>query len=145
MKLQHSIEITGSREEVWQVTKDVENWPNWTPTVENIVRLKQTPLKVGSQVMIKQPKLPETIWTISKYIPGEVFQWKAILRGMKTTATHKITSTGDVCINTLILEMEGLLASLLWPLIRNQLKKALELENTGLKNFCENSVVQSTM
>ena len=143
MKISHKITINAPKETVWKVTLDVENWHQWTPTIEWIKKTSPSDLAVGSEVLIKQPKLPETPWRVSKLIENQIFAWQAKIRGMPTNAIHRIESQGNAVVNQLELEMSGLVAFLLWPVLKGQLSQALEQENTGLKRYCESLVHQT--
>jgi hypothetical protein len=52
-------------------------------------------------------------------------------------ATHELIPVGTGTKSTLRIEMSGIAAVLLWPLIRASVQKSLEQENAGLKAECE--------
>lgn len=133
MKLESAIPIDAPPEIVWAVTQDLERWPEWAPSMESVRRLDQGPLEVGSAALIKQPGLPEAKWVVTEITPGERFTWKSHIRGMHMSATHEIRATSSGAENLLRIELVGLVARLLWPLIRFPLRRALERENAGLK------------
>jgi hypothetical protein len=55
-------EINASAELVWATIRDVERWPEWTPTVASVRLRTPPPLAVGSRAVIRQPKLPPAVW-----------------------------------------------------------------------------------
>ena len=137
MKIDHIIDINASPEAVWAVTEDVERWPEWTPTIESVRRVNQGPFDVGSTAWIKQPGMPESEWTVTALTKGERFTWEAWIRGMRIVATHEIVASEDGTQNKLTIEVTGLVARILWPLMRRSTRKLLEQENMGLKVRCE--------
>jgi uncharacterized membrane protein len=137
MRVSHGIEIFAPPQSVWNATVDVENWPQWTPTVESIRRVTPGALIPGSEVLIKQPNLPETSWRVSQVQPEECFRWHARIRAIPAVATHRIEKKQDRVVNHLGFEMSGFLAVLIWPFIRGQIARTLEIENQGLKRYCE--------
>ncbi len=54
-ELEHEIEIEASVERVWELTADIEGWPDHTPTMASVVRLDSGPITVGSKAELKQP------------------------------------------------------------------------------------------
>lgn len=122
---------------VWEVTTDVENWPQWTPTVTEVTRLDDGPFMVGSVALIKQPGLLVSEWRVTELRDGEGFTWETCVRGMRMSATHDLVVLESSTKSILRLQIEGFLAVLLWPLIRYSARKNLELENAGLKARCE--------
>ena len=139
MKTTHSIEIFAPQKTVWNATVDVESWPKWTPTVEYIKRLDPGELAPGNEVIIKQPSLPELTWQVSEMQPESFFSWHTTIRGMPAIATHRIENKQNCVINHLSFEMTGFLAILLWPLICQQIKCSIEIENQSMKGYCENA------
>lgn len=137
MKLENHKQIDAPPAVVWAVTEDVERWPEWTPTVQSAQRLDDGPFDVGSKARIKQPGLPETEWTVTSLSRGNGFTWETRVRGMHLVATHALAPSGVGTNSTLHIEMSGVAAVLLWPLIRSSASKSLERENAALKAACE--------
>ncbi len=140
MVLEDTIEIHAPADRVWQVTIDVEAWPQWSPAMETIRREDSGDLKLGSSALIKQKQIPETRWTVTEMNSGHHFTWQARVFGIDMIATHVITP-GERAVTSLIrIEMQGLTIKLLGFLIRPLVMKALKDENQGLKHYCESSV-----
>ena len=59
MILENAKTINAPIEVVWAITLDIENWPRWTPTVTEVMRLDDGPFAVGSVVRIMQPGTAE--------------------------------------------------------------------------------------
>ena len=47
MEQSTTIDVEAPVEQVWQVLRDVERWPEWAPTVTSVRRLDDVPLAVG--------------------------------------------------------------------------------------------------
>jgi carbon monoxide dehydrogenase subunit G len=137
MKVEHTIHIEASPDVVWSVTLDVEKWPEWTPTVTSVERVDNGPFGLGSGVRIKQPLQAEAEWVVSVFQAGRRFSWETRRAGLHMKATHEISSEGGGTTNVLRVEAAGLLARLLWPLLRLAVRRALAIENRGLKARCE--------
>lgn len=137
MKLEHATCINAPRSVVWSVTLDIERWPQWTPTVTSIERLDEGVFRRGSRALIKQPGLPAAEWVVTDLTPEERFTWESYVRGIHMIATHELTTQVAGTQSVLRLEMSGVVARLLWPLIRFSVRKSLQRENAGLKARCE--------
>ncbi len=144
MKLENTIEIKASMAHIWAVTYDIENWPQWTPTISSVKKCDREQTAVGSKAWVKQPAMKKTEWTITALNEPECFVWTARIFGMPSVATHTIFEKEGKTYNRLGFEMTGQLARLLGPILRPQLQKALIIENKGLKAFCEASYSQRT-
>lgn len=57
-------EVNASAQLVWKIMRDVEHWPEWTPTVKSIRLRTPPPLAIGSCAIIRQPKLPPALWRV---------------------------------------------------------------------------------
>jgi len=137
MRIENRKLIHASTAVVWQVTQTLERWPDWTPTIESVRNLSDGPLAVGSMFRIKQPGLPEADWQVTSLTPEKEFTWGTRVRGIRMVATHEMTTTDEGTESLLRIEIWGLLVTLLWPLIRRSVGRALETENAGLKSECE--------
>jgi hypothetical protein len=136
MQIEHAVEIDASRDAVWGVVVDVERWPEWTPTMEQVRRLDGGPFQLGSSAAIKQPQLPEAVWVVTAFTAGRQFTWETNVRGMRMVGSHELIETPAGCTSQLRLEVSGLTAWLLWPLVRNNAKTAIETENNCLRDRC---------
>ena len=143
MVIENRILIEAPVETVWGATEDVQRWPEWTPTIEELAPVDGEPFQVGFKARIKQPGLPPTIWEVTALEPGKSFSWEAKVRGIRMVATHRLIPVDDGTENVLTIEATGLLAILLGPLIRSALNHALQNENQGLKAFCETMEVMT--
>lgn len=137
MHLQHSLAIAAPAEVVWGVTIDVERWPEWTPTMEKVERLDGGPFQIGSQARIKQPQFNETVWTVMALVPGRSFTWTARTSGLTMVASHEVVPDAGGCVNHLQLDITGVMAILLGPLVRRGAQKAMATENAGLRERCQ--------
>jgi len=137
MRIEHSIEIAAPVERVWDLTMDVESWPNLTPTITQIKRLEQGPLAIGASARIKQPAQRERTWTVTALEPKKRFSWSTKAMGMKMTGGHYLAPTTGGTSNTLTLDVEGGLAPVLGPLMRRTLLKSITTENEGFKRAAE--------
>ena len=50
---------------VWTTLAELENWPQWTPTMLSVVALEQRAVQTGSRFRVRQPGLPPAIWQIA--------------------------------------------------------------------------------
>jgi uncharacterized membrane protein len=132
MRIDHALEIQASSQEVWSVLIDVERWPEWTPTMETVRRLDDGPFRLGSSASIKQPQLPEAVWRVTAFTPGRQFTWETHVRGMRMIGSHELVDSPAGCTSRLMLEVSGLLAWILWPLVRRNSRRAMETENSRL-------------
>lgn len=137
MKVENTIHIEASPDIVWRVTRDVERWPDWTPTVTAVTRLDQGPFGLASVVRIKQPMQPEAQWVVTAFEQNRRFAWESRRPGLCFTATHELIGDEAGTTNILTVEAEGMLAMALRPLLGMALPRALADENRALKARCE--------
>jgi uncharacterized membrane protein len=140
MMLENVTSIDAPQSVVWNVTIDIERWPQWTPTVTSVKRLGQGPFDRGSAALIKQPGLPDAKWIVTSLTPGEQFTWESRVRGIRMIATHELSTREGATESALRIRMSGVVARLLWPLICSSVRRSLEQENQGLKAKCKTSV-----
>jgi uncharacterized protein YndB with AHSA1/START domain len=137
VKADITVRVATVPERVWEVLVDVENWPSWTPSVTSITRLDEGPLRVGSRVRIKQPRLPAVTWTVTELSPGASFTWIATGPGFRTTASHRIHTGEPGSVVTLLLEQNGLVGQLIGRLTVGLTNRYLTMEGNGLRDRAE--------
>lgn len=116
---------------------DVERWPEWTASVTSVRRLDEGPLRVGSRVRIRQPRLPTTTWTVTEVVAGESFTWVAAGPGFTTTASHRVRPDASGSVATLALNQAGAVGALVGGLTARLTHRYLDLEAAGLRGRAE--------
>ena len=132
-----SIDVDAPASRVFAVMADTERWHEWTPSVTSIRRLDNGPFTVGSRAVIRQPKFPPALWTITE-IDQRSFTWENRVPGIRVIAHHFAERTTNGSRATLSLRYEGLLGRLIARLCRGITNRYLEMEARGLKARAEN-------
>ena len=133
-----SIDINAPADRVYEVMSDTERWHEWTPSVTGIRRLDSGPFVVGSRALIRQPKFPPALWTVTAIDGKRSFTWMNRAPGISVMADHSIDTVGKISRATLSLRYEGLLGGLLARMTRRITNRYLAMEASGLKNRSEN-------
>jgi uncharacterized membrane protein len=133
------VDIDATPAEVWSVMTDVVRWPEWTSSVTHVERLDPGPFRVGSAALIRQPKLPPTVWRVTELEPRRSFSWVAGGPGVTALAGHRIEPRdGDEGVRvTLSIRQTGPLAWAYGLLISGLTRRYVEAEAKGLKRRCE--------
>lgn len=137
MIVRHEIHIDASPGLVWDVTVDVERWPEWTPTVTAAQLLGGGVLRPGAEAKLQQPGQPEARWVVTTFERGRGFTWETRRPGLRMIATHEIVRERAGVKNILSIEAKGIMAMALRPILRKTFRRALAEENLGLKKYCE--------
>jgi uncharacterized membrane protein len=132
-----SIEINAPVQRVWSVISDVEQWPDWTPSVTSVERLDSGPLRIGSCARIKQPKLMPAVWEVVALEEGKSFTWVTRSPGVQVSGFHSVEPNGSSSRATLSIEFSGILGPLVAWITRNLNERYLNFEANGLKQRCE--------
>lgn len=132
-KFSITTDITAHVERVWQVMSDVERWHEWTPSVSSIKRLDEGPFRVGSKLVIRQPKFPPAWWKLTAIEPGRSFTWMSTAPGFRVIGHHSVEPTASGSRATLSLEMQGVLGGLWGRLTKDITERYLAMEAAGLK------------
>lgn len=117
---------------------DTERWHEWTPSITSIKRLDSGPFTVGSRALIRQPKFPPALWTVTAIDRGRSFTWTNRAPGLRVIGHHSVDAIGSGSTATLSLRYEGLLGGLLARMTRGITNRYLAMEANGLKNRSEN-------
>jgi len=132
-----SVEIQAPPSTVWAVTIDIEAWPSWSPTMDEVTRQDPGPLEVGSAAVIRQPGLRRATWVVDELDPERTFVWYTAQPGLRLIATHRLSPTGTGTAVELEAEMHGVMSRLLWPAARRTVRDFLDQEAAALKVRCE--------
>lgn len=142
MIIEHELTIDAPAEVLWDLTIDVERWPEVTPTVTSVERLDDGPMRVGSRARVKQPGQRAAMWTVTVVEPGHRFEWETVVFGVRMVGRHVITPIDGGCRNTLQVELTGRGAGLLGRLTGGRIRKAIATENQGFQRVAQTGIHQ---
>jgi len=135
------VKIDASVEEVWKTISDVERWYEWTPSIKSILLLDPKPLHVGSRGLVEQPRLPRTIWQVTKLIRNQGFDWEAKSLGAHTIGEHWITPDPHGGVDVVLrVRQTGWLAWIFQGWIGKITREYVAMEARGLKLRCEQAI-----
>lgn len=138
MRFEESIDIDAGKERVWEVLSDLEAWPRRIETVDIVEVVTPGPVSKGSQVRLKQPKLPEGTWDITVWDPPTFFEWRQKSGGITNVAGHHVEPLEDGRSRlTLSLDMRGPLIPVVGLFYRDLTNRYMALEAEGMKRAAE--------
>jgi uncharacterized membrane protein len=136
VRYERKVEVPASADATWQVLRDVESWPSWTPTFEQVEL--QGPLEEGTKVRIKQPGRRTVTYVIQAVEPGRRFQWGSTGPG-HDRADHVVEPTGpDSCTVTLTFELTGLFSIGASALYGRRIRGMVDTEADSLRKRLAN-------
>ncbi|SDZ58207.1 Polyketide cyclase / dehydrase and lipid transport [Jannaschia faecimaris] len=136
MLIQDKISIASPPSAVWAVKIDVARWSIWSPTATYALSAG-LPLKVGCEVLLKQPAQPKMIWRVTEFGPGYYFAWETSGKALRMRATYHITPHGSGAECVLTLKVFGSLRRIVASIIFLPIRNAIKQENRALKEWCE--------
>ena len=136
MKFRASVEIDAIPEKVWAVAKNIEEWPQWIPSLKKMEKVSGEPLGKGSQVRVvaKSAITLNLLMTITEFIPGRRVVMEGKVLGMKMTRYYELAPVGQ---NKAKLTAGGEVSGLLAFLVRRGGQKVSEDIVQGLKKKVE--------
>jgi len=138
MRFEKSIVIDAPQQRVWDVVSDVEAWPQRIETVDEVELLTPAPITKGSQVRLKQPKLPDGTWNITVWDAPSYFEWAQKTGGTSSVAGHRVEALGEGRSRlTLTLDMRGFLVPIVALFYRKLTNNYMDLEAEGMKRAAE--------
>ena len=129
--------IAAPPQTVWPILADVERWPEWTASMQNVTRLDAGPLGAGSRVRVAQPKLRPADFTITEWEPNRNFTWASSTPMVWATAGHLVEPSATGSTITLTLRFEGWAGGVAGWLMRGLVERYMAMEGAGLKQRCE--------
>ena len=135
MHLQLSADVTASPSEAWAKTIDVERWPDFIESHQEVRRIDDGPINLGSEAWVKQPGLPRAQWQVTVFEPERVFTWASSSGLVTTSGEHLIEprASGTGCTLRLAIRTTGPLAFLADALFGRRAKRSLATELEGFR------------
>ncbi len=138
MHAEDSIDIQAPADVVWRVYADVERWPAWTASMDEVTFVRGDALADGAEVRIKQPRLPRVTWVVTELRPGASWTWEARSPGALTVARHVVTPTDDGTTRVeQSIDQTGPVGGLVGRAIAGLTHRYLRMEAEGLKATAE--------
>jgi hypothetical protein len=140
MYISRSIHIDAQPAKVWQVTADVERWPQFAAQFTRIERTDDGPLALGKKARVGLRGLlgPGSEWVVTEYEDGRSFTWEAdAIPGLHFVGGHVVEPEGDGTRATMSLDSSGPVALLILPAAAIIFRRNVRLECEGLKRYCE--------
>jgi hypothetical protein len=96
MKLTRTVHIDAPPARVWEVMRDVERWPEWTPSAINVERHDDGELRVGSAATLElRGASPTARWVVTQLEEGRGFWWVSSPRFRPSVAGgHEVAPDG---------------------------------------------------
>ncbi|MDG6108866.1 SRPBCC family protein [Dactylosporangium aurantiacum] len=133
IEFSETVPVGAPAEVVGRIMCDVAQWPRWTASVSTVERSGTGPLRVGETVVVKQPKLPPSTWTVTKVGPTG-FEWTSRSPGIRNVAGHWATDAGDgTCTAALTLSFAGPLARPTLLFYSGLVRRYMAMEGEGLR------------
>lgn len=126
---------------LWQVLSDLDSWPAWLPTVDELRAVEPgRPAEVGASYVVEQPGLPQATWTITDWRPGLGFTWESRAAGVRSTGRHDLSATAGGTTVRLSMEWTGPLAGLIRLLYGRKTRRYVSREIEALEMTTEDLV-----
>lgn len=134
MRFETRIDIDAAPDIVWSAVRDITRWPQFIASMDTVTPLDDEPLDVGSQVRIKQPRMPAMVWLVTAWDEGKSFTWQTRSAGVLTTGLHTVAPRDDGGTTlTLGIEQTGALAPLIGLLSGARTRRYVGIEGASLK------------
>jgi uncharacterized membrane protein len=137
MEYQVTTAVEAPAQAVWDLFVDVERWPTMTKSIQEVRRTDSGPIRVGSEALVKQPRLPRVRWRVTELVPGKSFVWATTSPGVITSGGHFVEPDGNGAVITLTLSERGPLAWLMDGLFGRLTRRYLAMELEGFRRTAE--------
>lgn len=122
---------------VWKLLKDVEAWPTWMPTIESLSRVRPGSFEVGAKYRVRQPGLPDSVYTVTSIDDERAFTWEARTVATTLVATHEVWPVSVGCGARSVYAASGLLAPVIQSLLGAKIARMLSQEADSLRRRAE--------
>jgi carbon monoxide dehydrogenase subunit G len=107
MKFSSSAVINAPPEKVFALVDNLEDWPQWIPSIEKIEKVSEGPLKEGSRIRVtaRSGVTVKLLMTLTEFVPGKrgvlegrvlgtrmvrYYNFEAVEQGTKLTAGGEV-------------------------------------------------------
>jgi uncharacterized protein YndB with AHSA1/START domain len=129
--------IQATPADIWRVLADVERWPTWTPTVQQVQPLTPDGLRLGARYRITQPKLRPAVYEVTELTPHKAFTWVQKAAGATMIADHRLIGDNSSTEVELSFSTEGLLGAIVGSMYAKRIADYVKTEARSLKMHCE--------
>jgi hypothetical protein len=138
MEFRDSITIAAPASVAGAVMTAVQEWPSWTASVSTVTRSGTGPLTVGETVVVKQPRLAPSTWTVTR-TDANGFEWTSSSSpGIRNVGGHWAVDNGDgTCTAELTLSFTGPLAFVARLFYSGLIRRYMRMEAEGLRATAE--------
>ena len=138
MEYTKAVPVAADAERVWKVLSDFERWPERISTYEEVCRLDDGDLRVGSRAHVKQKGLAAGDWEVTELDAGSRFTWASRQPGVRLVGRHVVSADGSGSTTlTLTIEQTGFLSPLITLLLGRKVRRYVDLEAEALKVAAE--------
>ncbi|MET7421974.1 SRPBCC family protein [Dactylosporangium sp. NPDC005555] len=132
IEFSETVPVGAPAEVVGRIMSDVARWPEWTASVSVVRRAATGPLTAGETIVVEQPKLPPSTWTVTRVGPTG-FEWTSRSTGIRNVAGHWATDAGDgTSVAVLTLSFAGPLARPSLLFYSGLVRRYMAMEGEGL-------------
>ncbi len=131
------VEIRASIGVVWRLLEDIEHWPDWTPTVLSALRTDSGSLTLGASYRVRQPDLPERLYTVTSLQDQHQMTWETKATGLRMIASHEVRSTRSGSCVRFMYSMTGVLAPIVCRWYAQKIGGLVQLEADSLRRAVE--------
>ncbi|VFA97772.1 Polyketide cyclase / dehydrase and lipid transport [Nocardia cyriacigeorgica] len=129
--------VDAPAEAAWQLLRDIERWPRWTPTVTAVQRKDTGAFLVGSSALVHQPGQPPRLWTVTDIEEGKSFTWMAGNRALTFTGDHLVEDRDGGTVVTVRFTLSGPLSRVAALVAGKRIRRTIGVEVMALKQWCE--------
>jgi hypothetical protein len=138
MRFERSVDVNASQQRLWDVITDLEAWPRRIETVDTVELLSPGPVRQGSRIRMRQPKLGEGVWEITVWDAPSFFEMRQKSGGVTSVAGQRVEASPDGRSRlTLTLEMSGLLVPIFGRIFKDLTERYMTSEAEDMKRAAE--------
>ena len=123
--------------QVYRLFIDLERWPELTQSMRSVRRLDSGPIRVGSEAILKQPRLPVARWRVTEMEADRAFVWETRGGGVTTVGDHLVEPDGSGSRITLTLRLHGPLSWVMGPLMGGIARRYTAMELEGFRSAAD--------